>query len=166
VSTAREEAGCLGSLAQADHGAAAVETAVSASVLFMTLVGLMKICLAVYTYHYVSEAAREGTRYAIVRGSACNPTYMPSPCPAATDGSDVQTYVKSLGYPGITPAAMTVTTTYAGFPAGVVCTPSSACNNPGNMATVQVQYAFPMSIPFMPNKTWTMTSTAAMVISQ
>jgi hypothetical protein len=138
--------------------------AMSASVLLMTLIGLMKICMAVYTYHFVSEAAREGSRYAIVRGSAC--TNFPSACPAVTDGSDLSTYVKSLSYPGITSSAMTVTSSYSGFPVGVICTPSSACNNPGNLVTVHVQYAFPLSIPFIGSRTLNMTSTSAMVISQ
>lgn len=130
----------------------------------MTLIGLMKICLAIYTYHFVSEAAREGTRYAIVRGSACNATYFPTACPAS--GNNISSYVKSLGYPGISSTAMTVSTSWATYPAGKVCTPSPTCNNPTDLVTVQVQYAFPLSIPFMANKTYTMTSTSAMIISQ
>lgn len=151
-------------LGRAEHGSAAVDTAVTMAVLFMVLIGTMKICIAIYTYHYISEAAREGSRYAIVRGSAC--TSFQSACPANTDGSDIATYVKNLDYPGISPTAMTVTSSYSGYPSGVVCTPSSACNNPGNMVTVNVSYAFPLSIPFMPNHTYTMTSTSEMVISQ
>jgi len=132
----------------------------------LTIIGLMKICLAIYTYHFVSEAAREGTRYAIVRGSRCNTTYFTSACPANVDGSDVSAFVKSLGYPGISTSAMTVTSAYSTYPAGKVCTPSLSCNNPSDLVTVQVQYAFPLSIPFMSNKTYTMTSTSAMIISQ
>src|SRR6266568_5428041 len=84
-------------LARAEHGAALVEMAVSASVLFLTLIGLMKICLAVYTFHYISEASREGARYAMVRGSSCK-TFT-SACPATTQ--DIQSYIQNLGYPGI-----------------------------------------------------------------
>ena len=130
----------------------------------MTLIGLMKICLAIYTYHFVSEVAREGTRYAIVRGTSCNSTYITTACPAST--GDISTYVKGLAYPGISSSAMTVTTSYATFPVGKVCTPSPNCNNPTDMVTIQVQYAFPLSIPFLANKTYTMTSTSAMIISQ
>jgi Flp pilus assembly protein TadG len=145
-------------------GSASIEVAVTASVLFMTLIGLMKICLAIYTFHFVSEAAREGTRYAIVRGTSCNTTYFPTACPASK--TDISNYVKGLGYPGISSSAMTVTTSYATYPAGKTCTPSAACNNPTDLVTIQVQYAFPLSIPFMSAKTYTMTSTSAMIISQ
>ena len=145
-----------------ERGSASIEFAASASVLFLTLIGLMQICLAIYTYHYVSEAAREGARYAMVRGSACSG--FASACPAAS--SDVQTYVRGLGYPGIVSSKMTVTTTWAAYPTGSSCTPSSTCNNPGNLATVKTSYAFPLSIPWGPSRTLTMTSTSAMVISQ
>ena len=151
-------------LLRGEQGIAAIEVALTASVLFTTLIGLMKICMAIYTFHFVSEAAREGTRYAIVRGSKC--TSFTTACPANTDGSDVSTYVKGLGYAGISSAAMTVTTTYAAYPAGKVCTPSTACNNPSDAVTVHVQYAFPLSIPFMTNRTYTMNSTSTMIISQ
>ena len=146
-----------------DDGAAAVEMAVSMTALMMVVIGLMKICLAVYSYHYTSEAAREGVRWAIVRGSTCGTTYTTA-CPASTD--DIAAYIKTLGYPALNPSNMTVTTSYAGFPTGVSCTPSSTCNNAGNMITITVQYAYPLSIPFMSSRTLTMTSTAAAIIAQ
>jgi Flp pilus assembly protein TadG len=149
-------------LACSERGSASIEFAASAIVFFMTLIGLMKLCLAVYTFHFVSEAAREGARYAMVRGSSCSG--FGSACPASK--TDIQNYVQALSYPGISSAAETVTTTYAAYPTGYSCTPSSTCNNPGNLATIKVSYAFPLSIPFMTKRTYTMTSTAAVVISQ
>ena len=146
-----------------EEGAAAVEMALSITALLMVIVGAMKMCLAVYSYHYTSEAAREGVRWAIVRGSTCGTTYA-SACPATKD--DISTYIKTLGYPALNPSNLTVTTTYAGFPTGVICTPSSNCNNPGNLITITVQYSFPLSIPFRTSKTLTMTSTASAIIAQ
>jgi hypothetical protein len=144
--------------ASADYGSASIEFAVSASVLFMTMIGLMKMCLAIYTYHYVAEAAREGTRYAMVRGSSTSP---------AATSTDIQTYVQNLAYPGISASAMTVTPSWIAFPAGRVCTPSTnPCNNPGDVVKVVVSYAFPLAIPFRASNTYTMTSTSEMVISQ
>ena len=150
-------------IARRDHGAAAAEMAMTASVLFMMLLGTMKICLAIYTYHYISEAAREGTRYAIVRGKPC--TTFASACPAAADGSDVNTYVTSLSYPGISSSAMTVTTTYSAYPSTTTCSPDTSCRNVGNLVRVKVQYAFPLTIPFFGSKTWNMSSTSAMIIA-
>lgn len=143
----------------AEHGAAMVEMAISMVILVTLLFGVIEMCLALYSYHFVSEAAREGTRYAIVRGSACQ---FPSACPAT--GSDIQSYVQNLGLPGINPSAMTVTTAWTS--AGAGCTPSASCNNPGNRVQVTVQYKFPLSIPFIPISTLTMSSTSAMIISQ
>jgi Flp pilus assembly protein TadG len=150
--------------AGAEDGSAAIEMAVSIPALLFVIVGLMKICLAVYSYHYVSEASREGARYAIVRGATCGTTFA-SACPASSD--DISTYVKALTYPAINPSLMTVTTTWAGFPTGVACAPVvTPCNNPGNMVTITVQYSFPLSIPFRSTQTLNMTSTASGIIAQ
>jgi Flp pilus assembly protein TadG len=149
-------------IARGEHGAAALEFAVSAGFMFTMLIGLMKMCLAIYTYHYVAEAAREGSRWAAVRGSACSG--FTSACPAQP--SDVQTYVQGLNYPGITPSLMTVTTTWATYPAGKPCTPSATCNNPSDTVRVKTSYAFPLSIPGLVSHTYTMTSTSMMMISQ
>ena len=149
-------------IARGEHGSPAVEFAVTSTVFFMALIGMMKVCLAIYTYHYVAEAALEGSRYAMVRGSSCSG--FSSACPATSD--NVQTYVRGLGYPGITSSLMTVTTTWATYPAGKPCTPSATCNNPSDLVSVNTSYAFPLAVPFMTSKTLTMTSTAVMVISQ
>jgi Flp pilus assembly protein TadG len=149
-------------IARGEHGSAAVEFAVSSTVFFVALVGTMKMCLAIYTYHYVAEAAREGARYAMVRGSAC--TTFGSACPASS--TDVQTYVRGLGYPGITSSLMTVTTTWATYPPGKPCTPSASCNNPSDTVKVVASYAFPLNIPGLVSHTYTMTSTSMMIISQ
>jgi Flp pilus assembly protein TadG len=144
-------------LGRAEQGSASVEFAASASVMFLTMMGLMNMALAIYSYHYVSEAAREGARYAMVRGGTVT-------TPATSDS--VQTYVRGLGYPGITSSNMTVTTTWAVYPTTATCTPLANCTNPGDMVTVAASYAFPVKIPFFPTKTITMTSTSSMIIAQ
>jgi len=128
----------------------------------LTLIfGIAETSLAVYSYFYISEAAREGTRYAIVRGSSC--TSFNTACPASA--SDVQTYVKGLGYPGIKSASTTVTTTWP--TTGASCTPSTTpCNNPGNLVKVKVAYQFNLAVPFVPANLINMSSTSQMVISQ
>jgi Flp pilus assembly protein TadG len=151
--------------ARGEEGSAVLETALSAIILLTFLFGIMETGLALYSYHFISEAAREGTRYAIVRGSSCvTGVSFPSACPAAV--SDIQSYVKTLGFPGINPSNMTVAVAYAGYPAGATCTPLANCTNPGNMVTVTVQYNFPLNVPFISAHTYAMSSTAAMVISQ
>ncbi len=145
-----------------EEGSNLVEMALVMIILLTVLFGLMQISLALYTYHYVSEAAREGTRYAMVRGSSCSA--FTAACPASSD--DVQSYIYSLGFPGINPSAMAVTTAWSAYPAGGACLPSAGCNNPGNQVKVTVNYQYPLSIPFIPATTIGMSSTSQMVISQ
>jgi len=147
----------LARLCQAESGNASVEVAMSAGVLFLTLMGMMNMSQGVYAYHYVAEAAREGTRYAIVHGNVSG---------SVATADTIQTYVRGLAYPGIKSSSMAVTTTWAGYPSGVVCGPSTTCNNPGNMVTVKASYSFPVTIPMIATKTLTMTSTSSMIISQ
>lgn len=120
--------------------------------------GLMNMAFATYTYHYVSEAAREGVRYAVVRGGTTT-------TPATPDS--VETYVRSLAYPGITASNLTVATSWSAYPTSVTtCAPLANCKNPGDLVTVVATYAFPVQIPFFPSKTINMTSTSSMVIAQ
>lgn len=143
-----------------EEGAALVEMALSIVILLTIVLGIMKMCLALYTYHFVSDAAREGTRFAIVRGSTCaSPGYE---CQATA--AEIQTYVKNLGYPGIDPSAMTVTSAWSAYPSGSCV--AVGCNGPGDKVTVTVNYSFPLSIPFVPSRTLNMSSSSVMVISQ
>jgi Flp pilus assembly protein TadG len=144
-----------------EQGQAIVETALSMIVLLTILFGLIEICLALYSYHFVSDAAREGTRYAIVHGSTC----LVKTVSCTVTNAQIQTYVKDIGFPGINPSAMSVTTVYSAWPAGGTCV-AVGCNGPGDLATVTVNYLFPLNIPFVKSRVLGMTSTSAMVISQ
>jgi Flp pilus assembly protein TadG len=147
---------------RAEVGASTVEFALAATILFMLILGIMEMSLALYTHHMLSEAAREGTRYAMVRGDTC----VVSGASCTTSAAQIQSYVQGLGYPGINAAKLTVTTTYSAYPAGSGCTPNSNCANPGNLVTVTLVYPFSLHIPFVSSSTLTMTSTSANVISQ
>lgn len=144
-----------------ESGASTVETVLACTILMTLVIGIAQIAQGLYAYHYIAEAARMGTRYAIVRGSSCSS--FASACPAAA--SDVQSYVKGLDFPGISVSDMTVTATWP--TTGSACTPSSSpCNNPGNLVKVRVQYQLPLSIPYVTNVNLNMNSTSQMVISQ
>jgi Flp pilus assembly protein TadG len=133
--------------------------------------GLFAMSLALYTYHYISEAAREGSRYAMVRGStSCANTPGLTNCGATP--TQIQTYVQNLGYPGINAANMTVTTTWSTPSASPpttwsLCGVTPACAAPRSLVTVTVAYAFPLSIPlYGSTRTLNMSSTSQMVVSQ
>lgn len=149
------------SRAAREQGSTVVEMALVSVILLTMLFGMMEVSLALYTYHFISEAAREATRYAIVRGSSCS---FPTACPATQQ--DIQTYVQGLGYPGIDPNLMTVNAVWSAYPAGGTCTPLASCNNPGNMVQVTVNYQYALVIPFIPTNSFNMSSTSQMVISQ
>jgi Flp pilus assembly protein TadG len=143
------------------QGAGLIEFALGAMVLFMILFGVLSMCFAFYSYNVVSESAREATRYAIVRGSACTGF-----ADCSITAAQIQTHVKNLGFPGINPSNLTTTTAWAAYPAGGACRPSASCNNPGNQVTVTVTYNFHLAIPYIPTRTLAMANTAAMVISR
>jgi len=67
------ERGCVG-----EEGSTLVEFAVTLPTLFAFLFCFINICLLLYSYEMISQSAREGTRYAMVRGASCptstNPT--------------------------------------------------------------------------------------------
>ena len=147
-----------------DEGAVVVETAVSFALMIGLVLGIIQVALALYTYHFVSDAAREATRYAIVRGSySCANTPGLSNCGATSD--QISDYVKSLQFPGINPANLSVSTSWPDT--GTTCYPStSPCNNPGNTVLVQVTYKFLLSIPTWRSVSLNLSSSSRMVISQ
>jgi hypothetical protein len=147
-----------------ERGSALAEFTLSITLLLTMLLGVMAMCLSLYSYHVTSEAARVAVRYAMVRGSSCA-TYgnFTSNCPVTTS-AQVQTYVRGLTFPGINTSNLAVATTWP--TTGSTCTPSSIpCNNPGNLVKVKVTYTLPLSIPFVSPQTLTMSSTAQMVIA-
>lgn len=145
------------SVALREEGSTLVEIALASSILFAMIFGVMQVALALYSYHYISNAAREGSRWAMVRGYTC------TGCVASV--ADVQNYVKGIAFPGINPANTTVTVTYAGYPAGVACSPSAACNNPGNQVTVVVKYNYSLAVPFVSTQALSFSSTSRMIIA-
>ena len=144
------------------RGQAQIEILVSLIVFITMLLAVIQMGLAAYSYHFISEAAREGARWAMVRGSAC--TSFTTACPAAA--TDIQNYVTGLGYPGITASAMTVTASWCGPTSSTPPACSTGTNAPGQIVRVAVQYKFPVGIPFVPTSTITMNAMSQMVISQ
>lgn len=151
------------------EGAALAEFAVSCIILIPIIFGFIETCLAFYAYNFVSDAAREATRYAIVRGSdSCTNTPALRPCDITTS-APLQTYVQSLGYPGLNPSNLVVSVKF--FKASTTqpttwTTSCATCNQPGNQVQVLVKYNFPIGIPFWKVTTISIGSVSSMVISQ
>jgi Flp pilus assembly protein TadG len=142
-----------------ERGSSMVETVIVMGVLLAMICGIIDFGRAMFTYGFVAQLARQGARWAIVRGSQCT---LLTDCSATSP--QVQTYVQSLAYGFITPSNVAVT---ASWPPGG-CPPGSSGNAPGCTVEVAVTYPFKFTLPWMPTSlgTLNMTSTSEMVISQ
>jgi Flp pilus assembly protein TadG len=155
--------------AHGESGSAILETALSMAVLLSVIFGIMEVCLAAYTNHFINEAAREATRYAIVRGNTfttdCTaPTLATCTAQGGNNTGDIATYVQNLHFPSIDPNKMTVNSTWL-HSDGTACGTGDSCKAVGNNVQVTITYNFPLAVPFVPVNTWTLTSTSQMVIS-
>ena len=134
-----------------EEGTSLVEFALTSAVLFMSLFGVFALCGALYSYVFVAEAAREATRYAIVRGSSCTGL---SDCPI--DSPKLNTYVQNMSFPGMSKTNLSAS---ANWPNG---------NGRGEPVNVTVTYSLPLAIPFWPKsgRVLQISSTSSMAISQ
>lgn len=157
-----------------EEGGSLVEMAVCCLVLLPILMGIIQLSIALCCYHYAGDAAREATRWAMVRGVNCNGYFGNSYCsPTSASGSgatpaDVAAYVKGLGYPFS--GSVTTTTQWcvnSGGSTSTWPTCSTTQNNAlGNLVQVKVSYAYPLVIPFVPNNTINLGSYSSMTIVQ
>jgi Flp pilus assembly protein TadG len=167
LSAGRPWLALLGGLRRTE-GAALVEFAVSCLVLIPLIFGMIETCMALYTYNFVADAAREATRWASVRGStSCGNTPGLTDC-GFTTSAIVQTYVRGLGYPGANNLTATVKWLCA---SSTQPTTWSSCggtqNKPGNQVQVVVRYNYTLGIPYLSSNTpISIASTSSMVISQ
>lgn len=158
-------------LACEERGSELVEFAIVAPIFFMLVFGSMGFATAMYTYHFTSYAAREATRYAIVRGS----TWTGTACATATTmncdatAADLLKMVQGLVPPGLSSSLLTVSSTWPGTALqGVAmrCNTEQGANGPGCEISVKVTYNFSYQMPFLPASVLAMKSTSSAVILQ
>ena len=138
-----------------ERGSALVEFAIASTMALTMIFGIIDFGRGLYTFHLVSNAARSGSRYAMVRGNTCTAVG----CPVTS--TQVQTYVRGLA-PGIDPNSLTVVTTW---PAGASCV-GLVNNNPGCPVVVTVTYPFKFIVSLLPGFTMSMSSASQMSIAQ
>jgi Flp pilus assembly protein TadG len=123
---------------KSQRGAAQIEFALSILLVCILIFSIIEMMSIVYTYAVLSDAAKEGVRYAIVHGSnsssPCGPTSNP---PAVVN--TVTDYAK-LSLHDI--SAISVAVTYLPDTAG-----GTATNKPPNLVAVNVTYSY---IPYIP----------------
>jgi Flp pilus assembly protein TadG len=151
--------------AHGERGSSLVEMALSISALVTIVVGIMALSIALYSYFYISDAAREATRYAIVRGNdQTGDCTSPGLANCIAQTADIQSYVRGLGFPGITSGNLGVTTTWL-TSAGAACGITDSCKAAGNLVKSTVTYTYSLVIPFLTTRTLTMTSKSQMVVA-
>lgn len=125
-----------------DRGQSLVEFALASVIFFMTLFGTIEFGRGIWQYNMVSDLAQEGARWAAVHG-------IKSASPASS--ADVQTFVRSRAL---------------GINVNVTATPAPSTLLSGSIVTVQVTSSFSPLTTIIPSATWTLQSTARMVVSR
>ena len=156
-----------------EHGAVAIEFALSIIILVILIFGCIGVAMGFYTYEVVNEYARDASRYAIVHGNGCiiksggnaGNSCSIGTATTPTANAALKTYLNNQIYPGINGNNLTVNATYTHGPGATICS-VAACNGAGDQVTVQVTYPYLYSIPFIPQNSFTMSATSTMVISQ
>lgn len=140
-----------------------VEFAISATAVLLLVFGIFEFGRVMYMYHTVSNAARLGARWAIVRGSGCS---LLDHCNATS--SDIQSWVQSQ-VPVIDSNTLGVTAAWstASTDPSVDCsvTDPTGNNSQGHLVCVTVSYPFNFAIPFVGRTGLTISSTSKMVIA-
>jgi Flp pilus assembly protein TadG len=150
---------CSGDLVCGEKGETLVAFAITLPIMLSFLFGMMQVCLVFYTYEWISEAAREGTRYAMVHGSTCESSGGVSCTVTGATGAgsflSVDGYVSAIGLPNLGGGTTNVVTTYP-----------DGDEIPPHRVVVNVTYTFPYKIPFVSSKPISLSSTSEMSILQ
>lgn len=93
------------------RGSALLEYAVIVTVFLMLIFGIIDFGRALYTYHYLSNAARDATRWSAVNGTTCNSDGSCNGTGGMNNGTasttDIKNYVKNNVPSAIDPAKLT-----------------------------------------------------------
>lgn len=158
-----------------EEGSQLVEFSISVLALLALIFGALDCCRAMYSYHFVTYAAQEGARFAIVHGYDYNsdgncgtkaPPNFTMSYRCVAQSSDVQNYVKSIVTPGISASNVTVTTTWPGTTPDCSkgCSACANANSQGCLVNVKVTYAFGFMLPFLPKGAITFSGTSSKVV--
>lgn len=153
-----------------ERGSALLEYAFAMVISFVLIFAMIDFARALYSFHFISEAAREATRFASVRGNGCSGSA--TPCPASP--GDIQDFVMGIVPAGIDPAQVTVPNPTWTNPNNLpVC--NTINNYAGCAVQVEVDYRFSFIFPvnfyklspvkFAANSI-NMSSTSQMIISR
>src|SRR6202035_1755865 len=92
---------------QGERGGSLPETAIVMGIVLVLLLGIIDFGRAMYTYASVAQLARQGARWAIVRGAQCTQL---DHCGAVS--TDVQTFVQGQSMGVMNPSSISVNATW------------------------------------------------------
>jgi Flp pilus assembly protein TadG len=153
---------------RSESGTNILEFSLAFSLLLLCAFGILECSMALYADHFVANAAKEATRYAMVRGSSWNSAcsaYSSFSCTAS--GDDVTSFVNSIVPPGLDPTKLAITTTWPGTdPSGSACDTANGDNSPTCVVSIQVAYSFNFLLPFLPTNALVLTGNSSEVITE
>ncbi len=145
-----------------DEGTDLVEFAIMSILLMMLLFGIAGFGHMLYAYHFVSNEAREATRWAAVNGSTCAGD---GSCAAPATKDDIEAYVKDHTPPGIDSTQVNAIPSWpVGSTSPTTCS-TIAVNAPGCTVAVTVSYNFQFIFPLISTAPLPLSSTSEMVIA-
>lgn len=152
-------------------GQAIVEFALVAPVFFLILFGIIEAGRFIVYYETLSNAAREGTRYAIVHGSNsfCPSGPMPpgvAPPLGCYDGSgaNVAQRVKDSAF-GMLGTSVSVWSCWGDLQPDGTCTASGLGNGREAPVTVRASYTYRTLVPLVPLPSITVNGESTLVIN-
>jgi len=145
-----------------ESGSSLVETAFSLILLLMTIVGVIYLAEALYTYEFVSYAAQQGTRYAIVRGGSWGSAVCTSTTTLECNATaaNITSYVQSLTPPGIVASSVVITATWPGVAVNGSTGGCTTANSQGCLVKVQASYPFSFVVPLLSTASLNFTGTS------
>jgi Flp pilus assembly protein TadG len=120
----------------------------------LIIFGVISFAMTIYTYSFLSNAARDAVRYAIVHGAK-------STSPATSDV--IQTFVRNEAQ-GLSQSSITVSSCWNPQAPPNQCPGPTGNNTPGKVVSVKVSYTFHPLYPFAA-VTLPLSSSAQMLIS-
>lgn len=150
-------------LQKSEKGQTMAEFAIIATGFLLLMFAIFNFGMAIYSYSMVTYAASDAVRWASVRGGTYTPPNSNTPSPATA--AQVLTHVVS------TMPTLSTTEAIVSCPTDTTSGALEVCAqwqgySPGMVVQVQVQYNFPLNVPFMRSITLPLTATSQMAISQ
>jgi len=133
-----------------DRGAVQIEFVLSIMTVMFVLFAIWELIMIVHTMNVLSDAAKEGVRYAIVHGEKNDPAYQSDPGNVTAIKNVVRDYAR-LSFQDVPLTAIQVCYAPAAGTTGFPCV-SGGTNELLNIVRVEVEYNFLpyTALPFRP----------------